>query len=313
VNFTKQLYYLVIVTKSLLMNFYSFFKMMQRKKYTVASPKNPKAVSFFNHFPSNFLRPYGLASEAPDSDAIIRRTNPKSCEWLLRPAIAMSEFAQTLVENMEFLKTTDSKFVRSKRMKEAVDNMQPFPTALDTLNTRSDSQPDPTAVTTVLTHLYDDDGATCQAMCEIFQVGGAMFLASIHFLVAQQTLGDPQTYADRLVDQSTEAKKFKRSRSLPALQKFLKDLCTNTGSKSPSTSSSGATTSRKSLLRQLQSLPTQEESSDDEEHQLPAKRSRMSASDHNESDDAEQTQGTFATAYRGKGKGKGKGKAKAAK
>ena len=108
------------------MNFYSFFKMMQRKKYTVASPENPKAVSFFNHFPSNFLRPYGLASEAPDSDAIIRRTNPKSCEWLLRPAIAMSEFAQTLVENMEFLKTTDSKFVRSKRMKEAVDNMQPF-------------------------------------------------------------------------------------------------------------------------------------------------------------------------------------------
>ena len=67
--------------------------------YKAQSPKasgSPKAVNFFDHFPSNFLRPYVIADSRPDEDTIFRRVKALNCEWLMRPRVAASEFADTI-------------------------------------------------------------------------------------------------------------------------------------------------------------------------------------------------------------------------
>ena len=107
----------------------------QRSK-TFANPTSPGGTKFFNHFPSNFLHPYGLAGPAPDHQTLQRRINP-CCEWLKRPHIAMSEFAATMVENFNFLTTTGSTFVNNDMMNEKRQTSEQFLHALANLNTKN--------------------------------------------------------------------------------------------------------------------------------------------------------------------------------
>ena len=77
---------------------------------TTGTPSSPGGTKYFNHFPSNFLHPYGLAGPAPDHETLQRRINLICCEWLKRPHIAMSEFAATMVNNFNFLATNGNAF-----------------------------------------------------------------------------------------------------------------------------------------------------------------------------------------------------------
>ena len=98
-----------------------------------SKPKNqskmdsPAATKYFNHHPSNFLNPYGLAADAPDAEKILRRIHPISCEWLKRPRIAMSEFAQTMVDNIEWLVDEGKDLVDSKKIEVLHGKMVPNP------------------------------------------------------------------------------------------------------------------------------------------------------------------------------------------
>ena len=74
------------------------------------SPNTPKAVHFFQHFPSNFLKPYGLADPQPPESTILRRIAPMNCEWLGRPQVAASEFAETIKGNLDILSESNSQF-----------------------------------------------------------------------------------------------------------------------------------------------------------------------------------------------------------
>lgn len=73
------------------------------------SAKKPKAMSYFNQFPANFLRPYGKADPAPEEETIGR--HHLLCEWFMRPNVAMSEIADTITENIEILHGKDVTYV----------------------------------------------------------------------------------------------------------------------------------------------------------------------------------------------------------
>jgi hypothetical protein len=107
----------------------------------------------------------------------------------------MSEFAETLAENMNFLKETDMSLVNKKRTRSAIATMEPFLSALHRLNNKSTERPLEADIVTVLSNLYDDESKVSTMMREMFQVGGAMYATAIHFLVAQEILGDPSSYA----------------------------------------------------------------------------------------------------------------------
>ena len=72
-------------------------------KQSKGTPEKQKPVQYFNQFPVNFLRPYGRVDDAPDEETISKRINPISCEWFGWPKVAMSEFADTITQNMALL------------------------------------------------------------------------------------------------------------------------------------------------------------------------------------------------------------------
>jgi hypothetical protein len=46
-------------------------------------------VQYLNQFPKNFLRPYGRQDNPPTEQIVYRRIKPESCEWLVRPIVAI--------------------------------------------------------------------------------------------------------------------------------------------------------------------------------------------------------------------------------
>jgi hypothetical protein len=58
--------------------------------------KKNNSVGYFNHFPFSFLKPYGPVADPPSETQILEKVKPMNCKWLLRPKIAVSEFAETL-------------------------------------------------------------------------------------------------------------------------------------------------------------------------------------------------------------------------
>ena len=67
--------------------------------------RKDSGVSFFNHFRKDFIRPYGLAHNENTFDpaTLSRRLNNINCEFYLRPQIAISEFAETIPANLQYV------------------------------------------------------------------------------------------------------------------------------------------------------------------------------------------------------------------
>ena len=59
-----------------------------------------KKVSFFSHFPHLFLKPYSKQPNVTNNDFLGKLTST-NCEWLLRPQIGCSEFAEAIVDNAD--------------------------------------------------------------------------------------------------------------------------------------------------------------------------------------------------------------------
>ena len=64
-----------------------------------------KGISYFYHFRKDFLKPYGLAHDADNfsDDNFHRRINTITCEYVVRPQVAISEFTDTILANAEYL------------------------------------------------------------------------------------------------------------------------------------------------------------------------------------------------------------------
>lgn len=222
--------------------------MLKKKQLT---PEKPKAVGFFNHFPANFLRPYGLANDPSPIDTLNRRTNPKSCEWLIRPNYAMSEFSATIHENVEYLKGEKSSLLSTRGITKHLEAFEHYLPSLQRLNNKLDEAASEEDVTNVLTMLYDDESSINETMSQFFKIGGAMFSTAIHYMVAQNLLADPQAYACRLSTEDERAREFQSKRDLKSMKEMLVDMCVT-----PTCSSTSSTpsTSKKSLLQQLKGL-----------------------------------------------------------
>ena len=116
------------------------------------------AVYYFQHFPSNFLRPYGHAESAPSEQTTFRRLQPLNCEWLLRPRIAASEFADTISQNLNYLSQNNHPITENETFKEMKNNLTPFLGSLQRLNTLTDNGPaKPSDIKQLMKTLLSDD------------------------------------------------------------------------------------------------------------------------------------------------------------
>ena len=68
--------------------------------------KEDKSVQYYNHFRKDVLHPYGLAHEESSFEdaTITRRLNSYNCEFYLRPEVAISEFAETVQQNLHYIR-----------------------------------------------------------------------------------------------------------------------------------------------------------------------------------------------------------------
>ena len=98
--------------------------------------KEDKSVQYYNHFRKDFLRPYGLAHEESSFDdaTITRRLNSYNCEFYLRPQVAISEFAETVQQNLHYIR--DNAEIIDQRAISAfvkkTEKLEPYLAILDT-------------------------------------------------------------------------------------------------------------------------------------------------------------------------------------
>ena len=82
-----------------------------RTQFSPAKANSLRGVGFFQQFTRQFLRPYGKADKTPSTETVFKRVKPFTCEWLLRPKVALSELSETVSKNIEILTNKDQKIV----------------------------------------------------------------------------------------------------------------------------------------------------------------------------------------------------------
>ena len=229
--------------------------------YKAQSPKSPdtaKAVHYFQHFPSNFLRPYGLADSRPTEHTIFHRVAPLNCEWLLRPRVAASEFADTMEQNLKYLAENDSSIVKNDAFQDIETTLLPFISSLKKLNTTNDEGPaTPSDVKQLIKTMVTDD-EEIDSFHNMVKIGGAMFLLGTHYSVVKTLMTNPEWYAEKAVGTTKEVADFKQNPTIKGLKQFLTSTCTNQEHQ-PDTNRSKAKQNLAALL----------ESSEDEEEARP--------------------------------------------
>ena len=241
-------------------------------KDTKKSPSTPKAVNYFHHFPTNFLRPYGLADEKPDDGKIQRRIAPLNCEWLTRPKIATSEFADTLNSNLQMLSTSESKFVQNNRFLKMQQRMELFLNALRKFNTlKTDENPGAADVKTLMKSILEDNEQQDDFFSEMFQLGGAMYLLGSHYWVVKSLMSNPDYLAEKTVGTTNQVKSFKANPTVKGLKEYLTQLCT---AETSNVNAPSRTSVKRNLAQMLDSdedeedQPDQDQPQEDERHQL---------------------------------------------
>ena len=171
---------------------------------------SPAGKKCFGHYRSKFLKPYGMASPAPDHETIINRLHPVFFEWLKLPGVAMSEFAETLVKNMQWLAIGGEKLINDMAIEDVNANLQPLLKSLSNLNTKNEhARPKAKHVKNVLTTLYENEPHITKAMNDMVQLGGSMFITGIQYLVVKELLSHLQIYANKMVGTNPNITMFK--------------------------------------------------------------------------------------------------------
>ena len=209
---------------------------------------SPAGTKYFSHYHSNFLRSYGMVSPAPDHETIINRLHPVSSEWLKRPGVALSEFAKTLVKNMQWLATGGEMLMNDMAIEDVNANLQPLLKSLSNLNTKNEhARPKAKHVKNVLTTLYKNVPHITKAMNDMVQLGGSMFITGIQYLVVKELLSHPQIYANKMVGTNPNITTFKPDTSVAGLLSMLYHF----SCRSVKSSESVPTTSSRNLLDEL--------------------------------------------------------------
>lgn len=226
---------------------------MNTKKTSQFSPaKNnqgsPRGVGYFQQFPKSFLRPYGEVEKSPAPETVFRRIQPFTCEWLLRPKVALSELSETLAKNVDIIAQKDQQLVTSDAVNKLVSGTKSLRKSLHVLHRDRVSSAKQKDVIDVLKHLFQEDEDLDGLLEEMFHIGGAMFLTATHLIVAKALIQNPDEYAERVqADDTGSDSVFKENGDIESMRDFI--LSSVFGRKKKKRMSG----SRKDLLKQFDS------------------------------------------------------------
>ena len=142
--------------------------------------------------------------------------------------MAMSEFAATIAENMNWLASLENPVLNTACMQQAKEELQPFLNALVHLNTRNvNATSDSADIRTVLETFYDPSLSVHSLMKDFYEIGGAMYITGIHYMMAMDLISHLAEYAGKMVGVDEATMAFKQDRNIRALSQFLNTTCTN--------------------------------------------------------------------------------------
>ena len=221
-----------------------------------------KGVQYFQHFPKNFLRPYGEGSAAPDDNTIFKRIAAFNCEWLVRPNVALSELASTVRLNMDVLQ----RHHRIVNVQELGNIETTIHDAIELLS-KFDSKektadPNKKDLKKVVKFLAAEDQETEQFFQDCVKAGNAMFSMGIQYVVARALLTNPQHYAGMSRHNDSLDSHFKKDASVKEMMAYLEKTCLV---------QEKPTSSKRSLLEELEDLASDEE----EAHEPVPKKKKM--------------------------------------
>ena len=189
----------------------------------MADGKSPSSkVYFFKHFPHYFLRPYD-AHIFYDEKQFLDKLNPKNCEWLNRPKIAMSECAMGITENWKLLEENNlfsDEFMVNIRA--AVEGLIPN---WDNLNSKNPNA-NPTAqdVYNLMNSCFHEEQFDID-LGTVYQKVGGMFTLLSQLRAFRGLVRNPGVYAGKLTDDSPASIKFKTDNDINGLQTMFQEIC----------------------------------------------------------------------------------------
>ena len=193
------------------------------KRTPPTTPKSPRGVNFFQQFTRQFLRPYGEAKDAPTPETVFRRLQPFTCEWLIPPKVAASEFAETLIKNLELLHADQSELVSHDSISYLQQSLADLTNNLAPLRKESENNPTRNNIVQVMKFLFNDNDELDTAMDNVFRLGRAMLATACHYIVASTLVRDPQGYADDVQCENGIDASFKRNKNIPSMRDFMVD------------------------------------------------------------------------------------------
>lgn len=194
---------------------------MYRKTGVTNSPKSPRGVNFYQQFARSFIRPYGLADEAPTPETVFRRLKPFNCEWLIRPNIALSELSETISKNTAVVVNDETGTLSDNCKKFWSDNMNPLIQCLSSMQRDSESCTDPTDVVNVLKFLFKPNDNLDEAMDTFFHIGGAMFVSACQYIIARTLVRQPEAYAELVQAENGGDKQFQSEKDIASMTNFI--------------------------------------------------------------------------------------------
>ena len=160
-----------------------------------SSPRSSRGVNFYQQFVRSFIRPYGPADSAPNDETIFRRIKPFTCEWLVRPKVALSELAETLQKNMVFFGDESNQGLLNEKTKDYIKNeFAPLLQPLHRLAKESQEEPTRDDVLKTLRFLYQDNDRLDEMVNAMFLTGGALFAVACQYIVARTVIRNPGKY-----------------------------------------------------------------------------------------------------------------------
>ena len=194
--------------------------------------KKQSAVGYFNHFPFSFLKPYGPVADPPSESQILEKIKPVNCEWLLRPKIAVSEFAETICTNLDILANTESQLIDPSKFQEIQAKLPTLMEVMKKLDKKcNEAGPaKPNDIKVMLKAIIGADQETTSLFSEATKLGAAMYQLGIQMSVVQSILCNPDWFAENSVGDSTEVKQFKADPTIGGMKRMLTQLCTKDAS-----------------------------------------------------------------------------------
>lgn len=236
-------------------------------------------VDFYQHFPKDFLRPYGKAVVPTDltDHFCLSKIKPFTCEWLCRPGYAISEAAETIYRNKDVDELVEDVFDARARGKfmEILERIQeqslPFwsdeanPSSQAVTMTRDESKKRLKRLSRIMK--YTSDGSEASAEVEdgdffqeyvraMTELGGSLYLMGIHLRMMSYTLKHPDKMATKAVE-SANMNAFVKKPSVKSLSLAILGDYTD---KASASRVRDTPTKRRSVKRFLE----QENDSDDE-------------------------------------------------